>query len=569
MVVVFLRFCFFLVIMVLGLCAPLAFSQTIDVSSGNLDNINKQLADLNDALNKSVAATKPLQSQLDSMQKQITDIKNQVTGIEADTVVKQKEIDRGYKQLAEKEQIISQTIRDFYVKSYYNTPLLIFLSAADASEMTQTLAYQHAKTEQDKAIITNIALSITDLENKKAKLEQEKTWLVTAKANLDEQSQKLDQVVKGALAYQQNLTGQIAALSSEQQSILNARGGGFTATVGDSDLADDYNASIAGFRASAPSGYFALFSFGAYTHRKGMSQYGAFGRANSGQDYHAILKAYYGKDVSTVDTGGQIQVAGSGSIDFETTYLYGIAEMPSNFPTEALKAQAVAARSYAYRYKQQGQQICADEGCQVYSPSKAANPPDAWKQAVDSTKGQIIDGVTTYFSSTAGGYLTTSGWDTTDGNGGSDFSSRAYEKIAGSPWFYKAWYRQGYSNSGNTCGRSSPWLSPTDMADIVNAYLVLTKGSSSETSRITPVTTSCWPGNPYSQDELRSIASNYGGISSADSVTVSQGNGSTNTVTINGITMSGSDFQKAFNLRAPGYLRIPQDGFAFFNIEHK
>ena len=33
--------------------------------------------------------------------------------------------------------------------------------------------------------------------------------------------------------------------------------------------------------------------------------------------------------------------------------------------------------------------------------------------------------------------------------------------------------------------------------------------------------------------------------------------------------LSGSEFKEIFNLRAPGYLRIPQSSFAFFNIEHK
>ncbi len=541
----------------------------------DLDDVNKQLAELNDSLNKSVAATKPLESQLTSMQKQIDGIKTSVAGIEQDMQVKGKEIDNGYKNLAEKEKIISQTIRDFYVKSYYDSPLLIFLSSVDASEMTQTLAYQRAKTKQDKAIITNIALSITDLEKKKATLEEEQKWLVATKVNLDQQSTKLDQVVKGAKEYQKDLSGKIASLSEKQQSILNARSGSFTATIGDSDLADDYNASIKGFREAAPGGSFAIFSFGAYTHRKGMSQYGAFGRANNGQDYHAILKAYYGKDIATGDTGGTIQVAGAGTIDFETTYLYGIAEMPSSFPTEALKAQAVAARSYAYRYKQQNQQICADEGCQVYSASKAANPPDAWKAAVDSTKGQIIDGVTTYFSSTTGGYLTTMGWDTTDGNGGSNFSDKAYEKIAGSPWFYKAWYTKGYSTSSDKCGRSSPWLTGSDIADIINATFVLYNGGTSdETGRITPITTSCWSGNPYTQDELRQVSDKYGGgLGSVSGVSVLQGNGTTNEVVFQTDKgekhISGANFKTAFNLRASGYMSIPQNGFAFFNIEHK
>lgn len=552
-----------------------AHSDTLDVSSGALDSINKQLADLTDALNKSVAATKPLQSQLQSMQTQIAQIKSQVAEVVTDAAQKKIQIDAGYKDLAKKELIMNQTIRDYYMQSYFSSPLVTFFSVTSANDAAQVLAYQQAKTEQDKAIITNIALTLTDLENKQAQLKQEEVWLQSTKANLDAQSAKLDQIIQGALAYQQSVSAQIAALTAQQQAILNARSGSFTATVGDSDLADDYNASIKGFREAAPAGSFAVFSFGAYTHRKGMSQYGAFGRANSGQDYHAILKAYYGKDVSNADTGGTIQVAGIGAIDFETTYLYGIAEMPSSFPTEALKAQAIAARSYAYRYKQSGQAICTDEGCQVYSSGKAANPPDAWKQAVDATKGQIIDGVTTFFSSTTGGYLTTMGWDTTDGNGGSNFTDKAYEKIAGSPWFYKAWYTKGYSIDSDKCGRSNPWLSSSDMADFINASSVLFNGGSSdETGRVSPITTSCWGGNPYNQDELRQVSAKYGGgVTTVTSVSVQQGNGTTSEVVFQTDKgekdINGNNFKTAFNLRAPGYLSIPQNGFAFFNIEQK
>lgn len=107
------------------------------------------------------------------------------------------------------------------------------------------------------------------------------------------------------------------------------------------------------------------------------------------------------------------------------------------------------------------------------------------------------------------------------------------------------------------------------MADIMNAALVMVKGTSEEVSRITPVTTSCWGGSPYSMDELREVAKKYGGISSASSVSVQQGDGNTNAVTVDGVSVSGADFKKAFNLRAPGHLKIPQSQFAFFNIERK
>jgi len=103
---------------------------------------------------------------------------------------------------------------------------------------------------------------------------------------------------------------------------------------------------------------------------------------------------------------------------------------------------------------------------------------------------------------------------------------------------------------------------------------VLKKGSSGEAERISPVTTDCWGGNPYSHDELREVADKYGGISSATSVNVALGEGRTSSVTINSVSMSGDEFCKAFNLRAPGNMRIPQwsgagCSGAFFNIEKK
>ncbi len=537
-------------------------------SSDELDDITRQIQELTSSLNNSIKATQPLESELKSLQFQIAGLKKRLSSIEADIAGKEKDIEKGYENLAKQEKILNQTIRDFYIKSYYNSPFIVFFSSTSVSDITQMLAYQRAVTDQDKAIITNIALSIKDLETKKTNLESEKKKLAVLKTDLDTQSAKLDEVVTGAKKYQSDLSGKISDLSARQNQIINERSGGFIVSIGDSELADDYNASIKGFREQAPGGYFAVFSFGAHTHRKGMSQYGARGRAQDGQSYRQILSKYYGKDPVGKDTGGDINVTGQGSMNFEDRYLMGIAEMPSTWNMETLKAQAVAARTYAYRYKTQGLSICTNEACQVFSSSKADNPPEAWRSAVQSTRGEVIEDVVTYYSSTTGGYLTTSGWDTTDGSGGTNFTDKTYEKKGGSPWLYKSWYTQGYSTSSNKCGRSNPWLSPQEMADIVNAAIALST-SGIDTSRITPVTTSCWGGNPYSMDELKNLVSANGGISSATSVTVSQGDGSTGNVTINGISISGSDFKRAFNLRAPGYLSIPQSGFAFFNIEKK
>jgi len=513
------------------------------------------------AQNKNKEDLARLEKSLETTKKLIQAIEIQVNNLEKE--IFQQEIELGYQQ-----EIFASRVRDYYKKSRGYSLFALFLVSSSANDLFRELSYRQSTAANDKRIILEFSQELKELNDNKIKLEANNLKLNNAKNKLDQDTKNLANEVKKVEDYFSQVEKTIAELSARQQEIINARSGGFIASIGDSELADDYNASIKGFRESAPSGYFAVFSFGAFTHRKGMSQYGARGRAESGQSYRAILKAYYGKEPVNKDTGGDILVTGFGAMNFEERYLMGIAEMPSSWNMEALKAQAVAARTYAYRYKIQGSSICTSEACQVFNSGKADNPPEAWKQAVQSTRGEVLEDVVTYYASTHGGYASPIGWDTTNGSGGSNFIDNAYDKIGGSPWLYKAWYTQGYSVNSDKCGRSNPWLSPQEMADVVNAAIAL-KTEGIDVSRITPVTTSCWGGDPYSMDELRNLVSGKGGISSATSVSVSQGGGTTNSVTINGVTLSGAEFKKAFNLRAPGRLSIPQKSFAFYNIEKK
>ncbi|MBI1872139.1 hypothetical protein HYS10_01835 [Candidatus Collierbacteria bacterium] len=530
-----------------------------------LENAKKKIDEEYDRL---LSATKPLESELKRLDANIKSLQAQLNTAVAKQKELAKEISLREGRVAEHYVVFAKKTRELYKKKRGSTMLVQLLSVG-AGKLNREIAYQTTASNQDRQLIIGLAEEIISLEEDKKGLDDRKSKLSVLQASLDKQAEFFRKEVAKSKEYQEVLGSRIAALSKRQEEILAERNGAFIASVGDSELADDYNASIKGFRESAPSGYFAVFSFGGYTHRKGMSQYGARGRAQSGQNFRDILKAYYGREPVNKDTGGTISVAGYGNLDFETTYLWGIAEVPSTWHSEALKAQAVAARTYAYRYKIEGKQICTTENCQVFRKSKADNPPAEWRQAVIDTRGQVLEDVVTYYSSTTGVYLTTMGWDTTDGGGGGNFVDKSYEKFGGSPWVYKAWYTKEYSPNSAKCGRENPWLSPEEMADIANAALVLTKGSDSEASRISPVTTNCWGGNPYSHEELRNVASKYGGISSASSVSAQQGQGQTGTVTINGISFSGEEFKKAFNLRAPGYLKIPQKGFAFFNIEKK
>jgi stage II sporulation protein D len=90
-------------------------------------------------------------------------------------------------------------------------------------------------------------------------------------------------------------------------------------------------------------------------------------------------------------------------------YLYGVvpSEMPSTWAPEALKAQAVAARSYALATRQVAApfDVYSDTRSQMYLG--LSNESQAASSAVDLTKGKVLfyggSIATTFFSSTSGG----------------------------------------------------------------------------------------------------------------------------------------------------------------------
>lgn len=559
----------------LGVVTSLVFAAECQTDCGSVEECADKISECQKIWTDVQKAKEPHEASLAQMEADIATFQYRI-GILGDEIgVKEAEIAKGEKELSVQQELLAQRVRQAYIRSFVNNPLLIlFSNTTDVADGIRILAYQQAVTGEDRRIIVDTVGLIKELEDKKQNLVAEKDSLANLTVQLDQQAAETKKLLAEASAYQSVLSSNIGKLTSKQQALLAERAGTFTTSVGDVPLADDPNAAPNYNPGFSPA--FGGFSFGAYTHRKGMSQYGAKGRAQEDKSANDILQAYYGKGPEGKDTGGSISVEGYGDLDFEGYYLLGIAEMPADFPKEALKAQAIAARSYAYRFKQEGRSICTSQSCQVFLKSKADNPPSEWRQAVEETRGQVIDGVVTYYSSTTGGYLSTMGWDTKCGDQGC-WTGDAYEKIANSPWFYKGWYTQSYLNSSAKCGRNHPWLTQEEFSDILNAWVVRQKGSDSDRERILPITiNNCSiagvSGNPFSMSEMRDKASSLGGAyTSVSSVSVTYSiNGSTANVSLStnlgNITISGSEFKDTFNLRAPGYISIRSP---LYNIETK
>ncbi|WP_129597562.1 SpoIID/LytB domain-containing protein [Anaerophilus nitritogenes] len=146
--------------------------------------------------------------------------------------------------------------------------------------------------------------------------------------------------------------------------------------------------------------------------------------------YDSLDGEYHFRESLQKDTQGIMQVDGKkyrGSImikrypdsDFTVInqlgleeYLYGVLprEISGDWPIEAQKAQAVAARSYTLvnmnKHKAHGFDLCSSTDCQVYGGYSSEKPRS--NQAVDQTRGKVMTyegkAVTALYHSNSGGH---------------------------------------------------------------------------------------------------------------------------------------------------------------------
>lgn len=532
-----------------------------------------------------------IQSEIDAIKPAQEKNKQELAGLNSQISKLSREIDTISAQLSKTEKDISQREEDLaYAKELFDVkttnhykflrlydPIAPFLFSSDASEAFREITFRQRAADEDRQIMNKYADDLAQLKKDKDNLEKNQTSLAAAKKSLDDRAKVLGAEVAKVESY-------IASLSAKQQQFIAQKLGSLNlpTTLGAGPLycTDDRNLNP-GF-----SPAYAFYTYG-IPHRVGMNQYGAYGRASSGQNYDQILHAYFNFDsyqdgVNTtirVNNGNGVNqgsVIWSGSLD---DYVRRIYEIPASWPAEALKAQAIAARSYALAVTNNGaDSICANQNCQVFKTDPKGG---AWDQAVSETSGKVMKAggqiITAWYSSTDGGYTFPNNevwgggylsWtkNLRDTNSGvssfSDLQSSSYDKD--SPCFYAA---QGWRNE---YGKSA-WLKPEEVADIANVILLarhpdVDKRHLYQTDKPNPEGVETW-----SADQVKQELSQRGDtpINSASSVTVTGvdfGSGKTTQVTINGKPFPGEEFRNWFNLRAPANIQIVGP---LFNVEKK
>jgi peptidoglycan hydrolase CwlO-like protein len=542
----------------------------IQARADEYDDINTKLIELKRSLDSSQKATATNEQNLQAMNKQLSSIKSRVYILEQEIVKKEKEVKEGETALSYQKNILNQrTISHYKNLSKNSFSLVDILVAENISNVIQNFFYQKSLLDEDRRTILKVSSYIKDLQIKKDSLLAEQTKMNAIKLEVDKQSKFLAGEVNKAKDYQKGLEGQIANLSARQKQIvaqklaaLNIpRSAGTSARGCSSDLT---NGKDPGF-----SPRFGFFTYGA-PHRNGLNQYGAWGRAKSGQNEEQILQAYYPSFNLKKDYDQNIQISTdtgwSGSIE---DYVKRIFEVPDSWTDNnlaVLKAQAVAARTYALRSTGNGaNKICTTEACQVFhNDPKGGN----WEQAVEATKGWVMmDGGSpgfTQYASTHGGYVLNLGKFDGSGNTPGSFAElneRAYDKD--SPWFYCNWgSRSEYSGTA--------WMKSNEVADILNVIELARRDSGVSDKLYQPDKPNPNGGEVWNPDRVKQELRSRGG-SPLDtvndiSVSVDFGSGKTTSVSGGGITVSANEFKDWFNLRAPANIQIVGP---LFNIERR
>ena len=126
-----------------------------------IEEIQKQIDDLQHQLELSKNATTPLESEVKSLGTQLDSIKARLFQIQKDLQVSEDE-------LVYQRQILARTVRNFYIRSFVDIPLLTLFSSGDAAETLKLIAFQQGTSKEDKNTIKRISEKIPN-------------WLMTKK----------------------------------------------------------------------------------------------------------------------------------------------------------------------------------------------------------------------------------------------------------------------------------------------------------------------------------------------------------------------------------------------------
>lgn len=424
------------------------FVNPVGAEERSLEDVIRELEKKQQEKESKEKSLSDIEKQISSLGKRSGSLQNQLAQVQADIDKVSTEIKKHEEEIAKIEQdikIVSEGIDKKKVeitntqKTLYQmgqiTSVEVLLSSGDISSFMINHEVLVQSIDKCKDDMKKLQENIEKLNEFNRMLSEEKSNLEKQIVDLTEEQNRLKEEYADALAqlaYSKSkaseLRGQIAQLQTEidileeeqkkilerEQQQLQQGGNGGTEPLKPGDY------------------YFRVRGRDLYDgHGVGMSQWGAYGMAAAGKNYQQILTFYYTGTSIGQSPISSIPVEGHGNMNLED-YVSGIGEVPDKacgtpeqvaqrpdkyvvdnpesvwdcWPEESIKAQVVAARTYAIYYTRGGKAICTTAACQVYKGG------DAKRWAANETVGQVV----LYNGSVIGAFYHASARGHTEGN---------------------------------------------------------------------------------------------------------------------------------------------------------
>ncbi len=386
-----------------------------------------ELLDVQNQINKKNSQLTNTEKTLERLKKDIVSLSSGITGTQADLEKAKvqaeevrKELDKTETSLSERRESLSYLIevRNKQIRAIYQNPqrtnLELFLTQ-DLTGFTEMLSYQSQVFNDSRNLVKAVNEEVVSMEKDQTSLRNSKTELENLVAALDARYKEQKQSLASAASRQVTLSKGLDLIKSDITRAL----------IRKSELDEQRRGSFSGAPpvpfSQGPPGtvYYFFYGIGKYSsmgHGIGMSQWGAKGYAQKGWSATSILQKYYtGVNIGGYTQPGTIRVRIYSSctssnllreevMDFNT-YLKGVSEMFSDWPLEAQKAQAIAARTYAIRVVNNKGFIEGNTYDQCYTGNTSRA---IWNQAVDQTNGLVVTSggslAATYYSASHGGH---------------------------------------------------------------------------------------------------------------------------------------------------------------------
>jgi len=396
------------------------------------DEIENQIEETQEAIEENKSKLESIEARIDeikssnySVSKQISLITEEINKMEEEIEAKDKEIEKKLAEIKEKEEILESKRENLasissrlYMESRVGSVEFLF-SNTRIDEVIRSLFVKRSAIGVLKEEITDITGEFENLTVLKEELVEEKKELDVQKKDLDDSEDlllaeraKLQSELNKEVANRGSLTNRIESLETQISYLLEEQK---EAARREAALLSAPPPPQSSTPPEIPPSGFYISGRGRdlyQGHGVGMSQWGAYGGAKKGMSAEDILKFYYtGVQITSGYENRTINVEGYGPMNIEK-YVAGFGswagaqgEVPAKacgtseqaqqypekyttysgcWPEEAIKAQAIAYRTYGLNYVSGGSAICATPSCQVYNGQNHT----AW--AAEETKGMVL-----------------------------------------------------------------------------------------------------------------------------------------------------------------------------------